>query len=91
MLRSSKQPLEKGQKVKGTLQFETAAKVDIAYTVEALGGPSGQPTGTIIDVATADHLARRVRQARVTAPMSPKAASGRPTYQRSRARARVRR
>jgi len=32
-----KQPLEKGQKVKGTLEFEKAGKVDIEYTVEALG------------------------------------------------------
>lgn len=33
-----KQPLEKGQKVKGTLQFEKAGKVDVEYAVEAMGG-----------------------------------------------------
>src|SRR5262249_31908745 len=37
MLTGLKQPLEKGQKVKGTLQFEKAGKLDIEYTVEALG------------------------------------------------------
>jgi periplasmic copper chaperone A len=37
MLTGLKQPLEKGQKVKGTLEFEKAGKVDIEYTVEALG------------------------------------------------------
>lgn len=43
MLTGLKQPLEKGQKVKGTLQFEKAGKVDIEYTVEALGAsaPAG--------------------------------------------------
>jgi copper(I)-binding protein len=37
MLTGLKQPLQKGQKVKGTLQFEKAGKVDIEYAVEALG------------------------------------------------------
>lgn len=37
MLMGLKQPLEKGQKIKGTLQFEKAGKVDIEYTVEAAG------------------------------------------------------
>jgi copper(I)-binding protein len=37
MLMGLKQPLEKGQKVKGTLQFEKAGKVEIEYAVEALG------------------------------------------------------
>jgi periplasmic copper chaperone A len=37
MLMGLKQPLEKGQKVKGTLEFEKAGKVDIEYAVEALG------------------------------------------------------
>jgi copper(I)-binding protein len=43
MLTGLKQPLEKGQKVKGTLEFEKAGKVDIEYTVEALGvsAPAG--------------------------------------------------
>jgi hypothetical protein len=37
MLTGLKQPLEKGQKVKATLQFEKAGKVDIEYAVEAAG------------------------------------------------------
>ena len=37
MLTGLKQPLQKGQKVKGTRQFEKAGKVDIEYAVEALG------------------------------------------------------
>src|SRR4051812_44804485 len=35
-------PLAKGDKVKGSLTFEKAGKVDVEFTVEALGGmPSG--------------------------------------------------
>jgi copper(I)-binding protein len=37
MLMGLKQPLEKGQHIKGTLQFEKAGKVDIEYAVEAIG------------------------------------------------------
>jgi periplasmic copper chaperone A len=37
MLTDLKQPLEKGQKVKGMLEFAKAGKVEIEYTVEALG------------------------------------------------------
>src|SRR5262249_31167185 len=37
MLTGLKQPLQKGEKVKGTLQFEKAGKVDIEFAVEALG------------------------------------------------------
>ena len=37
MLLGLQQPLEKGQKVKGTLEFEKAGKVDIEYMVEAVG------------------------------------------------------
>jgi copper(I)-binding protein len=37
MLMGLKQPLEKGQKVKGMLEFEKAGKVEIEYAVEALG------------------------------------------------------
>jgi periplasmic copper chaperone A len=37
MLTGLKQPLQKGQKVKGTLEFEKAGKVDIEYAVESLG------------------------------------------------------
>jgi periplasmic copper chaperone A len=43
MLMGLKQPLEKGQKVKGTLEFEKAGKVDIEYAVEALGVSSPAP------------------------------------------------
>ena len=37
MLMGLKQPLEKGQKVKGTLEFEKAGKVEIEYAVEPIG------------------------------------------------------
>src|SRR5262245_1494492 len=37
MLTGLKQPLQKGAKVKGTLEFEKAGKVEIEYAVEALG------------------------------------------------------
>ena len=37
MLMGLKQPLQKGEKVKGTLEFEKAGKVDIEFAVEALG------------------------------------------------------
>src|SRR2546426_10251909 len=42
MLTGLKQLLEKGQKVKGTLEFEKAGKVEMEYTVEAVGatGPA---------------------------------------------------
>jgi len=45
MLMGLKQPLEKGQRVKGTLVFEKAGKVDIEYAVEALGAASPAPNG----------------------------------------------
>ena len=37
MLMGLKQQLQKGQKVKGTLEFEKAGKVEIEYAVEAVG------------------------------------------------------
>ena len=38
-----KEPFEKGRRVKGTLQFEKAGKVDVEYAVEAIGGtPKGE-------------------------------------------------
>jgi hypothetical protein len=40
MFMELKAPLEKGQRVKGTLEFEKAGRVDIEYTVEALGTTS---------------------------------------------------
>jgi periplasmic copper chaperone A len=45
MLTGLKQPLEKGQKIKGTLEFEKAGKIDIEYAVEALGASSSAPKG----------------------------------------------
>ena len=42
MLTGLKQPLQKGQKVKGTLEFEKAGKVDVEYTVEAIGATPAQ-------------------------------------------------
>jgi len=44
MLMDLKQPLEKGQRIKGTLEFEKAGKVAIEYVVEAIGAAS-HPTG----------------------------------------------
>jgi len=45
MLLDLKGPVEKGQKVKGTLQFEKAGKVDIEYTVEAVGAGAPAAAG----------------------------------------------
>ena len=45
MLMGLTQPLEKGQKVKATLQFEKAGKVDVEYSVEAAGAPSAPMSG----------------------------------------------
>ena len=40
------QPVEQGKRVKGTLEFEKAGKVDVEYAVEAIGGtPKGEPAG----------------------------------------------
>jgi periplasmic copper chaperone A len=43
MLLGLKQPLAKGDKVKGTLEFEKAGKVEIEYAVEALGATAPAP------------------------------------------------
>jgi copper(I)-binding protein len=45
MLTGLTQPLEKGQKVKATLRFEKAGKVDVEYSVEAAGAPSAPMSG----------------------------------------------
>ena len=45
MLTGLTQPLEKGQKLKATLQFEKAGKVDVEYSVEAAGTPSAPTSG----------------------------------------------
>jgi periplasmic copper chaperone A len=43
MLMGLKQPLQKGQTVKGTLEFEKAGKIDIEFAVEGVGAnaPAG--------------------------------------------------
>ena len=45
MLTGLKQPLEKGEKVKATLEFAKAGKVDVEYAVEAAGTPSPPMSG----------------------------------------------
>jgi copper(I)-binding protein len=40
MFMELKAPLEKGQRVKGTLEFEKAGKIEVEYTVEAIGASS---------------------------------------------------
>jgi periplasmic copper chaperone A len=40
MLIDLKQPLQQGQRVKGTLTFEKAGAVDIEFAVEGIGGPA---------------------------------------------------
>jgi periplasmic copper chaperone A len=44
MMTGLKQPLQKGQHLKATLEFEKAGKVDIEFTVEAIGsnGPAAK-------------------------------------------------
>lgn len=39
MLMELKSPLQAGQRVKGTLMFEKAGKVDVEYVVESIGAP----------------------------------------------------
>jgi copper(I)-binding protein len=46
MMMNLSRPLAKGEKVKGSLTFEKAGKVDVEFTVEAMGGaPAAQGTG----------------------------------------------
>ena len=40
MFMNLKEPLEKGQRIKGTLTFEKAGPVDVEYVVEAVGAPA---------------------------------------------------
>lgn len=40
MMVDLKQPLQQGQRVKGTLTFEKAGSVDVEFAVEAIGGPA---------------------------------------------------
>ena len=42
MMMNLSRPLAKGDKIKGSLTFEKAGKVDLEFTVEAMGGmPAG--------------------------------------------------
>ncbi len=45
MLLDLRQPLAKGERVKGTLVFEKAGKLEIEYVVEALGVPGASEHG----------------------------------------------
>ena len=40
MFMGLQKPLEKGQRIKGTLTFEKAGKVDVEFVVEAMGTPA---------------------------------------------------
>jgi hypothetical protein len=40
MMVDLKQPMQQGQRVKGTLTFEKAGTVDIEFAVEGIGGPA---------------------------------------------------
>lgn len=46
MLLDLRQPLAKGERVKGTLLFEKAGRVEIEYVVEAMGAPGTSEHGT---------------------------------------------
>jgi periplasmic copper chaperone A len=57
MLIGLKQPLARGERVKATLKFEKAGKLDLEYLVESMGaqGPSGAaPAG--MDHGAMDHV-----------------------------------
>lgn len=45
MLMGLKQPLSKGQTVKGTLVFEKAGTIAVEFTVQAIGAPAGGQGG----------------------------------------------
>jgi copper(I)-binding protein len=62
MLTGLKQPLEKDQRVKATLEFEKAGKVDIEYSVEAVGAtgaPAAQKGNPAAPKGTMDHGAHK--------------------------------
>jgi copper(I)-binding protein len=40
MMIGLKQPLQQGQRIKGTLTFEKAGTVDVEFAVEGIGGPA---------------------------------------------------
>jgi copper(I)-binding protein len=41
MLIDLKEPLVKGQKIKGTLVFEKAGSIEVEYVIEAIGADTG--------------------------------------------------
>jgi copper(I)-binding protein len=45
MLLDLRQTLKAGDKIKGTLQFEKAGKVEVEYTVRGMGSPGGHGPG----------------------------------------------
>jgi copper(I)-binding protein len=45
MLTDLKQPLKEGDRIKGTLQFEKAGKVEVEYTVRGMGSRGGAGHG----------------------------------------------
>ena len=49
MMLDLKQPLVKGERVKGTLTFEKAGPVEVEFLVEALGGPPPAAGATHMD------------------------------------------
>jgi copper(I)-binding protein len=58
MLMGLKQPLEKDQRVKATLEFEKAGKVDIEYSVEAVGAtgaPAARKGNSVAPKGAMDH------------------------------------
>jgi hypothetical protein len=46
MLMNLKRPLKEGDKIKGTLQFEKAGKVEVEYTVRGIGSRGGAGHGS---------------------------------------------
>ena len=58
MMMGLKQPLEKDQRVKATLEFEKAGKIDIEYSVEAMGAasaPAAHKGNAAAPKGTTDH------------------------------------
>jgi copper(I)-binding protein len=43
MFEGLKEPLQEGQRIKGTLKFEKAGSIDVEYVVEGIGAQSPQP------------------------------------------------
>lgn len=47
MMMNPSRPLAKGDRIKGTLVFEKAGKVDVEFVVEGMGGPPGMSDETM--------------------------------------------